>query len=584
MPQTIKSFSEATPFDARVLNDNYDDTTKPKIRTASMASTRGSQSDGSDTDTETITAPSTPPTCKAQVEALPPTPLPKMQLFIVLLIQFAEPVTATVIYPFVNQFVRETGVTGGDERRVGYYAGAVESIFFIAEALTVVHWGRASDCFGRRPVILFGPLGLCLAMLGFGLSKGFWTMAIFRCLQGVFNGNIGISKTVLAELTDSTNMADVFAMMPLMWGVGSTVGPVIGGIFSRPATRWPRLFGSMQFFRSYPYFLPCALAGLIACCSSLIAFLGLRETHPAAIARRLQAHKTRSYSRSSSPASSESSCLLSGSDGLVYGSRTNNNNLESCETLHPHSASFSSESTLFRGDDDAQGPPHSEEIMKPLPFRDLLVPDVITALTNMGFLALLDMAAQVLLPLMYSTSIPFGGLGFTPYQIGVILGTWGVINAIVQIGMMGRLIRWFGPRNVYIVSFAALVVVFGAYPVLSWLAKRAGRVDGYVWAVIVVQLAATMLTYMAYGSMHMFTVDSAPNRSALGATTGMAQSLACTARSVAPSFASSLFSISLERQLMGGNLVYYTLIAIVLIGIKTSLMLPNKLKNRAGVR
>lgn len=127
MPQTIKSFSEATPFDARVLNDNYDDTTKPKIRTASMASTRGSQSDGSDTDTETITAPSTPPTCKAQVEALPPTPLPKMQLFIVLLIQFAEPVTATVIYPFVNQFVRETGVTGGDERRVGYYAGAVVS-------------------------------------------------------------------------------------------------------------------------------------------------------------------------------------------------------------------------------------------------------------------------------------------------------------------------------------------------------------------------------------------------------------------------------------------------------------------------
>jgi hypothetical protein len=55
------------------------------------------------------------------------TPLPKFQLFIVSLIQFAEPVTATVIYPFINQFVRETGVTGGDERKTGYFAGIIVS-------------------------------------------------------------------------------------------------------------------------------------------------------------------------------------------------------------------------------------------------------------------------------------------------------------------------------------------------------------------------------------------------------------------------------------------------------------------------
>ena len=54
-----------------------------------------------------------------------PTPLPKFQIFIVLLIQFAEPITALVIYPFVNQFVRETGITNGDERKTGYYAGII---------------------------------------------------------------------------------------------------------------------------------------------------------------------------------------------------------------------------------------------------------------------------------------------------------------------------------------------------------------------------------------------------------------------------------------------------------------------------
>ena len=57
------------------------------------------------------------------------TPLPKVQLFVLFLIQFAEPITATVIYPFVNQFVRDTGIIGGDERKTGYYAGIIASHF-----------------------------------------------------------------------------------------------------------------------------------------------------------------------------------------------------------------------------------------------------------------------------------------------------------------------------------------------------------------------------------------------------------------------------------------------------------------------
>lgn len=53
------------------------------------------------------------------------TPLPKLQLFILLYLQLAEPITSTVIYPFVNQLVRETGITGGDERKTGYFAGLI---------------------------------------------------------------------------------------------------------------------------------------------------------------------------------------------------------------------------------------------------------------------------------------------------------------------------------------------------------------------------------------------------------------------------------------------------------------------------
>ncbi len=53
------------------------------------------------------------------------TPLPWLQLSIIYLIQFAEPVTATVIYPFIIQLIQETGITKGDERRTGYFVGMI---------------------------------------------------------------------------------------------------------------------------------------------------------------------------------------------------------------------------------------------------------------------------------------------------------------------------------------------------------------------------------------------------------------------------------------------------------------------------
>jgi MFS family permease len=66
-----------------------------------------------------------------------------------------------------------------------------ESAFFFAEALTVVQWGYMSDHYGRRPILLCGPLGLAFATLFFGMASKFWPLVAMRTLQGVFNGNIG---------------------------------------------------------------------------------------------------------------------------------------------------------------------------------------------------------------------------------------------------------------------------------------------------------------------------------------------------------------------------------------------------------
>jgi hypothetical protein len=45
-----------------------------------------------------------------------------------------------------------------------------------------------------------------------------------RGLNGALNGNVGVIKSIIAEITDSTNVAQVFAYIPITWAVGGTLG------------------------------------------------------------------------------------------------------------------------------------------------------------------------------------------------------------------------------------------------------------------------------------------------------------------------------------------------------------------------
>ena len=63
------------------------------------------------------------------------TPLPKLQLGVLLYLMLAEPITCTVIYPFVNEAVRRLGITGGDEKKTGYYAGLIVSERYCTSSL-----------------------------------------------------------------------------------------------------------------------------------------------------------------------------------------------------------------------------------------------------------------------------------------------------------------------------------------------------------------------------------------------------------------------------------------------------------------
>ncbi|KAJ7217117.1 major facilitator superfamily domain-containing protein [Mycena pura] len=447
-----------------------------------------------------------------------PTPLPKLQLGIVMFVQICEPTASQSIYPYINQLVSELDIIGGDKRKVGYYAG-LESLFYVTEATTVLQWSRASDYIGRKPILVIGLFGTALSMLCFGMSRTFWALVVSRCLTGLLNGNVGVMKSVMGDLTDRSNRAQALAYLPIVWDLGAAFGFYIGGQLSQPQLRFPSLF-SGQFWRDYPYFLPSLATGSLVFFAGMIVLLFFKETAPSKKPCPL-GDRQDSESNGSSPVSSRSE--LSSSS-------------------------------------------------RPLALRQLLTFPILISVSNYIALAFLDISLRALVPLVFAMPLAIGGLALPPAKIGAILAVQSMAIVVFQLLFFARFIRRFGERRVMIGGMSMYLFVFALFPVISITVQASGRTP-IVWALVACLLALSVALDMSYGAIFMFLTASAPKNSR-GTVNGLGQTSVSVARAIGPALSTSLFSLSVERNLLGGQAIYAVFFAISACAVILATHLP----------
>jgi len=83
------------------------------------------------------------------------------------------------------------------------------------------------------------------------------------------------------------------------------------------------------------------------------------------------------------------------------------------------------------------------------------------------------------------------------------------------------------------------------------------------------------LISLCQASTQVVIAETAPKK-LIGSINGIVQLAGCAMRTLAPSFATSLFSFSIEKQVFGGYLVYVVVYAIVICGIGFSRLLPDR--------
>jgi MFS family permease len=391
--------------------------------------------------------------------------------------------------------------------------------------LTIFLWSQLSDHIGRKPVILTALSAISLSMVLFGLSKTFLGLVVSRAVCGIFDGSGAVIKSTVMDITDATNLPNAYSYTPIPWHVGKIIGPLIGGSLSRPADRFPDIFGRSELLKTYPYLLPCSISTILVLIAWLIVYFRLKET---VFTRPLWELIKGGFSRQS--------------------------------YAQPHQPS----SNVLVNPGEVQP--------KPLPLRALLTSKVLIVTASSATMALFQTALSSLQPVFYATPIELGGLSLDPPRIGAILAAQGATFAIIQLVFFARLHDRFGARAIHLTCLSSGIPTIILLPVINFLARAHGT-GLAVWLCVAIQLVLAMSLLMCYPSLTLFVRASTPNRASLGATNGIVQMFVSAAMIIGSGSANSVFSYSM-REGHDAWLAYYFLTATLFLAIGTSLLLP----------
>ncbi|KAJ3313245.1 hypothetical protein HDV04_002229 [Boothiomyces sp. JEL0838] len=416
------------------------------------------------------------------------------------------------------------------EEDIGYYVGFLGSSFCFAQFLTASFWGYLSDRFGRRPIILMALLGNSLSLLMFGVSKSLAWAITARLACGLVNGTIGVAKSLLGEITDNTNRSRAFSLMSLNFGVGTVIGPALGGLLANPAEKYPDIFGHIDFLKEYPYFLPCFCSAIITWVGFTLGYFFLPETCTTVVG----------YQRVE--------------DQIAAPSHLESSNEEEVDI-----------------DDNNEAVDQITE-----PQSTGLGTAAISSIFSYSILAFSDVYFAECFPL-WAVTQPTIGLGFDGREIGIAFTVCGTIMLFNQLIIYPEVAKRTTTKQLYQISTIVLIIFPLMFPLISNYVAGNANLRWLLWPTLLLTMGLRTITngFLFTSIFVLITVSAKGGQ--LGTVNGIAHAAASLTRTFAPTVGGISFAWSLQNGLPPplNHLFIFTTLTIVsiLLAIQTYFML-----------
>jgi hypothetical protein len=203
--------------------------------------------------------------------------IPAKQMAVLASTLFSSCIGITILFPFLPFQIASFGVP---TESVGYYAGVVGSAYMWGRAMSSIPWGLVADKYGRKVVLWSSMYLMGSFLLLYGFSQNFHVAVAARALTGLSNGILGPGKSLASEMCASDEKTQARAMSIVMtaFGLGTIIGPALGGWLAQPVDKYPTMFNKAGLFGQFPFLLPCLVTSLIIFSCGLMTQIFLVET------------------------------------------------------------------------------------------------------------------------------------------------------------------------------------------------------------------------------------------------------------------------------------------------------------------
>ncbi|UOF89471.1 MFS transporter [Fodinisporobacter ferrooxydans] len=135
-----------------------------------------------------------------------------------------------LIIPFLPLYIQELGVK--DIHHVELWAGVIFAGAPLLSATFSPLWGKLSDRYGRKIMLIRSGIGMGIVMILMGFAKSPLQLLLLRLMMGTISGFIPTSTALQATETPKEHAGRALGILQTGNVTGSLIGPLLGGVLA----------------------------------------------------------------------------------------------------------------------------------------------------------------------------------------------------------------------------------------------------------------------------------------------------------------------------------------------------------------